>query len=47
LAVSELSQKVSNLWKELDDKEKDKYEEMFQKAEQEYNDLLVIHYGGT
>lgn len=33
MPVSEQGSKISNLWKDLDDKEKEKYEEMFEKAE--------------
>lgn len=35
------------MWKALDDDERDKYDEMFEKQEAKYKEDLIIYYGGT
>ncbi|CAD8112764.1 unnamed protein product [Paramecium sonneborni] len=47
MKLSEIRDKIRDMWKILDDEEKEKYEDDFEKMEAKYKEDLLMHYGGN
>ncbi|CAD8083436.1 unnamed protein product [Paramecium primaurelia] len=43
----EIQSKIREMWKQMDEEEKDKYEDDFEKMEAKYKEDLLLYYGGS